>query len=294
MSRRPRLTFAGATYHVMSRGNRKSTIFHDDVDRYQFLRILGTAAVSYDLLISAACLMGNHYHLILEAPRCNLSEAMHFINSVFAQRSNRRHAQTGHVFEARFRSLVIQRESYLRRAARYIVRNPVRAKLVARPGDWAWSSYRATAGLEPAPDWLHVDWILWAFSVDSLDEARRRYVQYVDAPAALQRAIDLNAAVLGTTEFGKRLRAQVASDQDHGDRPVPRVIRALSRPPLPELFDGSRASVTARNRLIKVARVEHGYRLAEIARYLGIDPSTASKAASRRRGLTADHEPESS
>ena len=104
----------------------------------------------------------------------------------------------------------------------------------------------------------------------------------------------MNAAVLGTTEFGKRLRAQVASDQDHGDRPVPRVIRALSRPPLPELFDGSRASVTARNRLIKVARVEHGYRLAEIARYLGIDPSTASKAASRRRGLTADHEPESS
>ena len=151
MSRRSRLQFAGAVYHVMARGNRKSTIFHDDEDRRQFVQLVGRAARSYDLRIMATCLMGNHYHFIVETPARNLSDAMHFINGVFAQRSNRRHGQTGHVFEGRFRSLIIQQESYLMRAARYVVRNPVRAGLVTDAGAWPWSSYGATAGLERAP-----------------------------------------------------------------------------------------------------------------------------------------------
>ena len=108
-----------------------------------------------------------------------------FVNGVFAQRSNRRHGQTGHVFEGRFRSLVIQRDSYLMRAARYVVRNPVRAGLVAHAGAWPWSSYRATAGLEPVPRWLHVDWIQGAFQARSLREARQRYVKSRQRPCRI-------------------------------------------------------------------------------------------------------------
>jgi putative transposase len=288
MSRRPRLQFAGAVYHVMARGNRKSTIFHDDDDRRQFLQVVGAAAASYDLLIRAVCLMGNHYHFVLETPGNNLSAAMQYINGVFAQRSNRRHGQTGHVFEGRFRSLVIQRDSYLMRAARYVVRNPVRAGLVAHAGAWPWSSYRATAGLEPVPRWLHVDWILGAFQARSLPEARQRFIKYVNAPVESARPVPLNAVALGTRRFGKRLLDVLGADQP--ERPVPRIVRTLSRPTLSELFDGGRAVGVCRDRLIYRARTEHGYRFADIARYLGIDRSTASKAANRyqRAGAECD------
>lgn len=286
MSRRPRLQFAGAVYHVMARGNRKSTIFQDDEDRRQFLHVVGAAAASYDLRIRAACLMGNHYHFVLETPGCNLSDAMQFVNGVFAQRSNRRHGQTGHVFEGRFRSLVIQRDSYLMRAARYVVRNPVRAGLVAHAGAWPWSSYRATAGLEPVPRWLHVDWIQGAFQARSLREARQRYVKYVNDPAASARPLTLNTVALGTRQFTRGLVDVLRADQP--DRPVPRIVRTLSRPTLSQLFDGGRPLEECRDRLIYRARAEHGYRFADIARYLGIDRSTASKAANRYQRTDAE------
>jgi hypothetical protein len=225
--------------------------------------------------------MRNHYHLVLETPEPNLSLAMQFINGVFARRSNRRHQQTGHVFEGRFRSLVIQRESYRMRAARYVVRNPVRAGLVDDAGAWSWSSYLATAGLEPVPRWLDRNWIRWAFKARSLAEAQRRYAEYVNEPTQSQRPVDLNGVVLGTTQFARRL-LQVR-DATQTDRPAPRVIRRLFRPTLAQLFDAVPASAASRDRVIYIARVEHGYGLAEIARYLGLDRSTASKAARRYR-----------
>ena len=279
MARRPRIQFSGAMYHVMARGNRRSTIFHDDDDRRRFIDVLDLAATRYDLLVFAVCLMGNHYHFVLETPGCNLSNAMQFINGVFAQRSNRRHGQTGHVFEGRFRSLIIQRESYLMRAARYVVRNPVRANLVTDASAWPWSSYRATAGLEPVPRWLHVDWIRWAFQTGSIVEARRRYVEYVNAPAEPKPSLNLNALVLGTKQYRTCLMDDVRCGRI--DRELPWIGRPLHRPSLTELFEGLEESAEARDQLIYRARAEHGYRLSEIARVLGIDRSTASKAAKR-------------
>lgn len=279
MPRRPRLQVAGAVYHVMARGNRKSTIFHDDEDRQRFLVIIADAAAAYDLRVLAFCLMGNHYHVVLETPRRNLSDAMQFINGVFAQRSNRRHRQTGHVFEGRFRSLIIERESYLTRATRYVVRNPVRAYLVTGAAAWPWSSYGATAGLTPLPSWLHVEWIKWAFKADTLAEAQQRYTEYVNAPTEPRPRIDLNANVLGTRRFKASLLEAVRAG--HGDRLIPFDAQELSRPPLTALFDKESDESAGRDRLIQVARTEHGYRLAEIARFLGIDRSTASRAVTR-------------
>lgn len=95
--------------------------------------------------------MPNHYHLVLDTPRGNLSDSMRHIYGVYTQTSNRLHQRTGHVFEGRFKSFVVQRESYLRPVVRYVVLNPVRARLVADVAAWRWSSYRATAPLETAP-----------------------------------------------------------------------------------------------------------------------------------------------
>jgi REP element-mobilizing transposase RayT len=283
MARRPRLQFAGGFYHVMARGNRKSTIFHDDDDRRQLLHIVDEAVAAYNLRIYSYCLMRNHYHFVLETPEPNLSAAMQFVNGVFARRSNRRHKQTGHVFEGRFRSLVIQRESYLVRAARYVVRNPVRAGLVEDAGAWPWSSYLATVGRESVPCWLNVDWIRWAFKARALAEAQRRYADYVNEPADSQRPLVLNAVVLGTKHFARRV-LQVC-EGGRPDRPAPRVIRRLFRPTLSQLFDGVPASPASRDRLICTAHVEHGYGFSEIASYLGLDRSTASKAARRGQRL---------
>ena len=124
-------------------------------------------------MCDGACLMGNHYHVVGDTPRGNLSDVMRFLNGCYARASNRRHGRTGHLFEGRFRSLVIQRESYLKRVVRYVVLNPVRAHLVTDAAAWPWSTYCATAGLQAPPDWLSVDWLDWAFAAGTRAEACR-------------------------------------------------------------------------------------------------------------------------
>jgi putative transposase len=282
MPRRPRLQFPGAVYHVMSRGNRKSPIFDDDHDRRLFLTTFERAAERYEIRCAAFCLMGNHYHLLLDTPRGNLSDAMRQINGVFAQASNRRHQRTGHLFEGRYRSLVIDRERYLRRACRYVVLNPVRSQIVRTAAAWPWSSYRATAGLEPAPAFLHTDWIQWAFHAPSEDEARRRYQLYVNEPSAKKDRQNVDLPGLGSLAWEATLRQAVGPDDT--DRSLPRNYRALARPPLEVLFCPNTAPISVRNQTIHKAHVLYGYRLAEIAAFLRLDPSTP-RVILRRLGL---------
>lgn len=279
MARRPRLQFPGAVYHVMSRGNRKLPIFHDVLDRLRFLRIVERATALYAARVFALCLMSNHFHIVLDTPRGNISETMQYINGVFAQISNRRYAQTGHVFEGRFRSLLIQRETYLKRAARYVVRNPVRAGLVPLVSEWKWSTYRATAGLEPAPSWLDVSWLDWAFQTPSRDEAQRRYMLYVNAPTQRRPPRTPQAEVYGSPQFKARIAAALRERQP--DRPVPRSIEVISRPDLATLFAAATSSRRERNQMIETSRMRYGYRVAEIARFLKIHPSTVSRIVHR-------------
>jgi putative transposase len=263
----------------MSRGNRKLPIFHDVLDRLRFLRIVERATALYAARVFALCLMGNHFHIVLDTPRGNISATMQYINGVFAQISNRRYAQTGHVFEGRFPSLLIQRETYLKRAARYVVRNPVRAGLVPHVAEWKWSTYRATAGLEPAPSWLDVGWIDWAFQTPSRDEAQRRYMLYVNAPTQRRPPRTPQAEVYGSPQFKARIAAALRERQ--ADRPVPRSIEGVLRPDLATLFGAATSSRRERNQMIATSRARYGYRVAEIARFLGIHPSTVSRVAHR-------------
>ncbi|HZI66824.1 MAG TPA: transposase [Thermoanaerobaculia bacterium] len=178
MARPLRLEFPGALYHVMSRGHEKSSIFRDRRDRRTFLAILAAVIRRERWLLHSYCLLGNHYHLLLETPLGKLSRGMHALNALYSQRFNRRHERCGHLFEGRFKALHVEKESHLLELHRYIVLNPVRAGLVARPEEWVWSSYRATCGQGIAPPWLEVEWTLAQFARDR-ETAVNSYVRFV-------------------------------------------------------------------------------------------------------------------
>src|SRR4030095_13206942 len=179
MARRHRIQFPGAVYHVMSRGNRKSTIVDDNDDRRTFMTTFSEAARDGQVRVYACCLMGTHYHTLLDTPRGNLSEFVRTLNTEYSKAFNRRHGRVGHTFEQRFESLVVQREKYLRRVARYIFLDQGKARACPDAADWPWGTYRATAGLDDAAAWLHRDWLRWAFRADLLPDAQRRYQAYV-------------------------------------------------------------------------------------------------------------------
>ena len=161
MSRPLRLEFSGALYHVTTRGDRREPIFEDDEDRRGWLEILGQALERFDAKCFAFCLMPNHYHAVLETRRANLSRLMRHVNGVYTQRYNRRHDKVGHLFQGRFKAILVDRDAYFLEVCRYVDLNPVRARLVKSPLHWDWSSYRAHVGLENRPAWLDSRSLLW-------------------------------------------------------------------------------------------------------------------------------------
>jgi REP element-mobilizing transposase RayT len=158
MARPLRLEFAGALYHLTARGNARADIFVDDADRSLFLDLLGKEIAQQGWRCYAYCLIDNHYHLLIETPEANLAAGMRRFNGVYTQAFNRRHSRVGHLFQGRYKSIVVDKESYGLELCRYIVLNPVRARMVKRPGDWAWSSYRATVGQVGNSDWSNISW----------------------------------------------------------------------------------------------------------------------------------------
>ncbi|HSL64882.1 MAG TPA: transposase [Gaiellaceae bacterium] len=160
MPRTPRVQEEGGVVHVTARGNNRGRILRDQRDKLLLLDALERAVVRFGWRCHAYCVMGTHYHLLLQTPEPNLSSGMHWLNLRFARRHNRRHGRTGHVFERRFHSERVDSERHFLAAARYIVRNPVRAGLCDHPSQWPWSSYRATAGERHAPDFLTTAGIL--------------------------------------------------------------------------------------------------------------------------------------
>ena len=130
MSRPLRLEIAGGLYHVTSRGDRREDIYHDDTDRLTWLAILAQTCERFNWQIHAWCQMNNHYHLIVETVEGNLSAGMRQLNGVYTQTVNRRHHRSGHVFQGRYKGILVERDSYLLELSRYVVLNPVRAGMV--------------------------------------------------------------------------------------------------------------------------------------------------------------------
>ena len=179
MARQLRLEYPGALHHVTARGNAQQPIFLDDADRHHFLTLLGQEILQQRWRCYAFCLMGNHYHLLLETPEPNLSGGMRRLNGRYTQAFNRRHHRVGHVLQGRFKSILVERESYLLELCRYLVLNPVRAGLGADPQAWPWSSYGATTGAHPPPSWLAIDQVLSLFDGDR-ERAVSLYRRFVE------------------------------------------------------------------------------------------------------------------
>jgi hypothetical protein len=219
--------------------------------------------------------MSNHYHLLLETSDGNLSSGMKLLNSVYAQYFNYSHDRTGHLFQGRFKAIVVEKESYLLELCRYIVLNPVRSGIVKSPGNYTWSSYRQTAGLYKREDGpLSTEWILSQFGFDKF-AAEREYVSFVSSfdddisPFEKTRG----HLILGGEQFVESL---IGSDQYRDLPEVPRNQRFLNRPSLEDLF-ASASDRVGRNIAIHIAHIKHGYSQQEISKHSGMHYSTISK-----------------
>ena len=274
MARPLRIEFPGALYHVTSRGNARQRVFRDDEDRKTFLATLAWVVERFRWRCHAYCLMDNHKHLLIETPQPNLSRGMRQLNGVYTQRFNRRHRTVGHLFQGRFKAILVEKEEYLLELARYIVLNPVRAKMVKTPERYPWSSYRAMVGLAPVPRALATEWMLDQFA-RTRATARRHYAKFVHdgigVPGPWEEV--KGQVLLGSEAFIERLTPQL---QECLTREIPKRQRLVHRPSLRTLL-ASTDSKTARNIAMAQAYLKHGYTLSEIGRFIGLHYATISR-----------------
>ena len=282
MSRPPVLCVPDGIYHAMSRGHDKRILFVDDRDRRCFIKILAEACEKYGVRALVECRMGTHYHLVIQTPRANISEFMAFVNGEFGKYWNRRYRRRGHVFNERYKPVLVDSGYYLRVLVSYVFNNPVEGHAVSQAADWLWSSYRATAGLEPAPSYLSLDWLDTTFPGSSRAESQALFERYINAPSPEEAEYSFARAIYGGEDFKKRIREHIAATLYTSS--IPREYRALHRPPLPELirsFDKQQ-----RNSAILRAHVVYAYTAAEIGRYLHLHPASVSRViCSLRAGL---------
>lgn len=279
MSRPVRIEFPDALYHVTARGDRREDIFEDDQDRQVFLLTLEQVVNQFNWICHAWCLMDNHYHLLIQTPDGNLSKGMRQLNGVYTQAGNRRHRRVGHLFQGRFKAILVDRDAYLLELSRYVVLNPVRAGLVKSPADWPWSSYRASVGLEPPASWLAVDGLLAQFA-EKRSLAQQRYAQFVaEGIKAVSPWSNLKGQVfLGDDAFVQRMQARLQADK-RDDVQIPVAHR---RPP-PLSLVNIESGTPDRNAAIVMAYATGAYSYQQIADHFGIHFTTVGRIV-RRRG----------
>ncbi|MBF0217542.1 MAG: transposase [Candidatus Omnitrophica bacterium] len=225
MSRPLRIEYPGAMYHVTSRGNEKKDIFYSPRDKDKFLEIISSSHDKFKIILHSFCLMTNHYHLLIETTKANLSKCMQFINSAYTNYFNKKRARYGHLFQHRYTGILVEEESYLIRLSRYLHLNPVRAKMSKKPEDFKWSSYKYFLNNKEFPDFLDIDRTLRFFDNDPL-----RYKEYVEE--GLSGEIDnplidtFAGAILGRKEFIETVKKKyiAAGDIKYRDLPSLRMI----------------------------------------------------------------------
>jgi len=275
MARPLRIEYEGAVYHVTSRGNARQDIFLDDKDRADFLASLSHIVERFDWLCHAYCLMNNHYHLLIETPRANLSQGMQLLNSMLSQRFNRRHKRVGHALQGRFKGILVEKESHLLELARYIVLNPVRAMAVEQPGDYTWSSYRGTVGDAQPESSLTVEWILSQFGKNS-SQAHSAYRQFVAEGQGVSVWDALRGGMLlGSDEFVEQMKESLA--QRTLDIDIVRHQRFPDQRSLENIFEDVGGDQDLRNQRIHEAVYQDGYTLSAIGKHIGLHPASLSR-----------------
>lgn len=278
MARPLRIEYEGAVYHVTSRGNACENIYSSDSDRLMFLDILGEVVSRFGWICHAYCLMSNHYHLVIETPAPNLSKGMQLLNGMYTQRFNRAAKRSGHVFQGRFKAILVEKESYLLELARYVVLNPVRARMVRSARAWPWSSYRATAAQSEIPAFLTVEWLLSQFSRDRT-QAIHAYQKFVSQGRGVNVWDSLRGgSLLGSDEFTEQMKPMLAAIAP--DPNILRRERSAARPSLDMLFEAA-TDRAKRNRAVHDAVRNQHYTLREVGDYLGLHFSTISVVTKR-------------
>ncbi len=286
MARPLRIEYPGAYYHITSRGNERKNIFRSNKDRDKFLSYLKSAHLKYGAVIHAFCLMNNHYHIFLETQKGNLSQIMLHINGAYTNYFNIRHKRRGHLFQGRYKAILVEADAYAAELSRYIHLNPVRATMVDMPEKFNWSSYQYYLGKKKRPEWLTVDFILCYFD-HAAGQARKRYQEFVNARINIKSDSPLEqtvaSTILGSDNFIELIKDKYLSGKER-DRNVPAVKEFMNNPDIAETY--KRVEVlcsydTSLSRKITLY-LFHKYsdkRLNEIGAYFGIGDSAVSESS---------------
>jgi putative transposase len=274
MSRPLRVEFAGALYHVTARGNARAAIYLTDEDRIEFLTLLTDTVARHDWYCHAYCLMDNHYHLLIETTRPTLSKGMKFLNGTYTQSFNRTHTREGHLFQGRYKAILVQKDTYLLELARYIVLNPVRARMVHEPEQWPWSSYRAMVGAAPTPECLSTDWVLGGFA-QTRQAAQLGYIRFIQAGKGLPSPWEQlkNQIFLGDDAFVEDMQCKIDPEQSLLDIPKKQKLAPIKPLHWYEEHYPSRAESMA------AAYLSGHYTLTQVGDHFSVSYATVSRAA---------------
>jgi REP element-mobilizing transposase RayT len=288
MARPLRIAFPGAFYHITARGNERKAVFKSKRDREKFLEYLETATERYHAVIHAYCLMDNHYHLLLETPAGNLSRIMHHVNGAYTTYFNVKRARSGHLFQGRYKAIVVEKDEYAKELSRYIHLNPVRAKMVQSPEQYAWTSYRFYIGKDKAPSWLQRQFILDYFG-SPINVAQKGYekfvLQLVDKDYKSPLKDVFGSVLLGSQAFIDCIRNEFVSKQK-SDRNVPALKQLVRQATIPDICQTVESVLGETPRLSRKAKIylcrKHTpASLALIGDRFGIGDSAVAQSCSR-------------
>lgn len=288
MARPLRITYPGAFYHVTSRGNERKAVFKSNRDRERFLEYLESATWRYNAVIHVYCLMDNHYHLLVETPSGNLPEIMRHINGAYTTYFNIKRARSGHLFQGRYKAILVDVDAYAKELSRYIHLNPVRAGMRSRPEEYRWSSFRSYIGKRKPPEWLYRDFILDYFA-DKKPLAEKRYRGFVDELIGVEYKSPLSgvvsATLLGSESFVDFIKVKYVYGKKP-DKEIPALKELADRPSIEQisaLVDMVFLKDAGMSRGIKMylCRQYSGARLKEIGTFFGIGESGVSQASRR-------------
>ena len=263
---------------MTSRGDHREDIYLGDTDREAWLALLGLVCERFNWICHAYCQMTNHYHAVIETPEGNLAQGMRQLNGVYTQYINRTHQRVGHVFQGRYKAILVEKDSYLLELGRYVVLNPVRAGMVKQPEQWQWSSYRAMVGKAETPDWLQTDWLLGQFGKQR-QRARDKYRDFVHAGVGLPSIwSELESQIfLGGERFIQRMQRRVESRSDLQEIP-----RAQRRRRAKSLEYYVQRYKEPRQAMLEAYRTG-SYTLKAIADHFGVHYSTVSRAVGQSK-----------
>jgi len=284
-----RIEYPGAFYHVTSRGNERGTVFQSNRDREKYLSYVESAHERYGAVVYTYCLMGNHYHLLLETPRGNLSKILQYINGAYTTYFNIKRNRFGHLFQGRFKGILVDKDEYCKELSRYIHLNPVRAGMVKVALEYPWSSYRYFAGRGKKPKKLKTELVLEDFGGEG-GRGYRRYREYVEKGAGKEIEDPLKKVIastfLGGKEFIESIKLKYLEEKKIDRRDLPALKKILRGPSL-EAIEKAVIKIVGRGYplfkkiCIYLSYQRSGMNLREIGEYFGMQRSAISQLSRR-------------